>query len=186
MNRFVSHDGRAFACVLALFACACGTSTTRTTLEAPSDIPRFDFDVKACEVRVKGAGDAGKVFDTGMKAVWDMVQARPGKWVPARFRATVDAGSGMYALWPLCFLANVPDFFLYSGACTNTSYHAKVHLEVEITGSGTWVGDGSASHGTTDVDEEAWLATVHNAFQDAFMNAKKGAPEGAKTADSGK
>jgi len=149
----------------------CGSDQSRTKLVAPNDMPRFVFEDRASELRVKGSNDAGKVFDVAQEALFEMVAAREGSPLKARFTADVDGGSSMHWTWPFCFLLNAPDLFLFSFSCTDTTYSAKVHLKLQTT-RGLWVGDGSSSHGTSGQSDAVWLATVHDAFQDAFINAK--------------
>jgi hypothetical protein len=105
-----------------------------------------------------------------------MVNLREGPHETARFKATVVADQAFDGVWVPCFIVNAVDFFALSMFCQSKFYKAKVHLELE-TAHAVWTGDGQASHALSvagDGERElVWMLTVHDAFQDALVKAKR-------------
>jgi len=156
--RFKVEQGgwRAIVCLaIALSSVACSNlDTSRTQLQAPSDVPKYQIDVEASELRVIGVTNAEDLRKIGADALGEMVLERSGRAVPARFDATLRAEEETNVGGAICFYALAP-LFPFSGyfvmnACRRKSLVAHVDLRFETADGTLYVGEGRSSHGTSE------------------------------------
>lgn len=155
-------------------------------LHAPASSPAFRVDEAASEVRLVNSNEPDEARHLGAEAL-NLAASGSGKAQPARFSAlvTVDRGGAgsapiAWILSPLAGILWIPSVYLSTD----------VTLTLEI-GARTYRGEGSDTAFFTmggvflspDHDSE-WRATVHNAFQEALIDAFEKAEEAdAKKAD---
>lgn len=171
----------AVACLATLvLGCA---DTSRLRLQTPRDVPRFEIDVAASEVRAVGLTNAEDLRQMGADALSEMAETANGVSQPARFEATISARDKVNAggmtcavvLFPL-FIVPVPLFggMIPMTTCVTDRLVAIVDLKVQV-GDKTYAGHGESDHGATrSASGETWAAAVHDAFQRAMQNAKAG------------
>lgn len=165
--------------LVAAYAVAGCSNTSRVYLRAPEPVPHLVVDESASEVEVTGSADAERIRHLATQTIGEMVVYKDGVDIPARYRLRFEARSStnIGAMF-YCFIPMLPIFWTGTTfyTCPLTTFEATAHLRLE-TKTGTFQGTGRATHSLCgnpnycDADV-VWSACVHDAIAIALANAR--------------